>query len=48
MDDEDFREKLEVLDRESKRESGRIKEIVAEIVPTYHPKEESTIESEAV
>ena len=48
MDDEDFREKLEVLDRESKRESGRIKEIVAEIVSTYHPKEESTIESEAV
>ena len=48
MDDKDFREKLEVLDRESKRESGRIKEIVAEIVPTYHPKEESTIDSEAV
>lgn len=37
MDDEDFKKKLELLDRESKNESGRIKEIVAEIVPTYHP-----------
>nr|WP_307999858.1 nucleoside-diphosphate sugar epimerase/dehydratase [uncultured Merdimonas sp.] len=37
MDDEDFQKKLELLDRESKNESGRIKEIVAEIVPTYHP-----------
>ena len=37
MDDEDFKEKLELLDRESRSESSRIKEIVAEIVPTYHP-----------
>ena len=37
MDDEDFKKKLELLDRESRNESGRIKEIVAEIVPTYHP-----------
>ena len=37
MDDEDFQKKLELLDRESRNESGRIKEIVAEIVPTYHP-----------
>lgn len=37
MDDEDFKEKLELLDRESRKESGRIKEIVAEVVPTYHP-----------
>ena len=37
MDDEDFKEKLELLDRESRSESPRIKEIVAEIVPTYHP-----------
>lgn len=37
MDDEDFQKKLELLDRESRKESGRIKEIVAEIVPTYHP-----------
>ena len=37
MDDEDFKEKLELLDRESRNESPRIKEIVAEIVPTYHP-----------
>ena len=37
MDDEDFKKKLELLDMESKKESSRIKEIVAEIVPTYHP-----------
>lgn len=37
MDDEDFKQKLELLDRESRHESNRIKEIVAEIVPTYHP-----------
>ncbi len=37
MDDEDFKENLELLDRESRSESSRIKEIVAEIVPTYHP-----------
>ena len=37
MDDEDFKKKLELLDQESRKESGRIKEIVAEIVPTYHP-----------
>ena len=37
MDDEDFKEKLDLLDRESRSESPRIKEIVAEIVPTYHP-----------
>ena len=39
MDDEWFEEKLRVLDRESKIENGRIKEVVAEIVDTYHPKE---------
>lgn len=37
MDDGDFQKKLELLDKESRKESGRIKEIVAEIVPTYHP-----------
>ena len=37
MDDDDFRKKLELLDRESRSESPRIKEIVAQIVPTYHP-----------
>lgn len=37
MNDEDFKEKLELLDKESRNESPRIKEIVAEIVPTYHP-----------
>lgn len=37
MDDEWFQEKLKELDRESKMEDGRIKEIVAGIVPTYKP-----------
>ena len=37
MDDEDFIQKLDLLDRESRGESEKIKEIVAEIVPTYHP-----------
>lgn len=37
MNDEWFQEKLKELERESKMEDGRIKEIVAEIVPTYHP-----------
>lgn len=37
MDDEDFKHKLELLDKESRAESDKIKEIVAEIVPTYHP-----------
>lgn len=37
MDDAWFQEKLKELDRESKMEDGRIKEIVAGIVPTYHP-----------
>lgn len=38
MDDEEFRNKLDLLERESRSESERIKEIVAEIVPTYHSK----------
>ena len=37
MDDEEFEEQLKELDRESKMEDGRIKEIVAGIVPTYKP-----------
>lgn len=37
MDDDWFKEQLALLDRESKKEDGKIKEIVAEIVPTYHP-----------
>ena len=37
MDDEDFKKKLDLLDKESRAESDRIKEIVAQIVPTYHP-----------
>ncbi len=36
MDDEWFEEKLKLLDKVSRQDSARIKEIVAEIVPTYH------------
>ncbi|MGN0335152.1 MAG: polysaccharide biosynthesis protein [Lachnospiraceae bacterium] len=36
MDDEFFRKKLKELEEASKQESERIKEIVAQIVPTYH------------
>ena len=45
MDDEDFKKQLDLLDKESKKESGRIKEIVAEIVPKYHPRQESTVKA---
>ena len=38
MDDEWFEEKLKMLDKVSRQDSARIKEIVAEIVPTYHYK----------
>ena len=37
MDDEKFEEQLQVLDEMSREETGRMKEIVAEIVTTYHP-----------
>ncbi|MDD3279899.1 MAG: nucleoside-diphosphate sugar epimerase/dehydratase [Lachnospiraceae bacterium] len=37
MDDLWFREKLKELDQASYQESRNIKELVAEIVPTYHP-----------
>lgn len=37
MDDDDFMKKLKLLDEASRGESDRIKEIVAKIVPTYHP-----------
>lgn len=40
MDDADFMKKLDLLDEASRGESDRIKEIVAEIVPTYHPDRE--------
>lgn len=40
MDDEWFEEKLKLLDKVSRQDSARIKEIVAEIVPTYHYKKE--------
>ena len=36
MDDEWFVKRLEELDTASRQDSSRIKEIVAEIVPTYH------------
>lgn len=35
MDDEWFKHMIEKLDRESRNESGRVRELVAEIVPTY-------------
>ncbi|GFI42673.1 MAG: polysaccharide biosynthesis protein [Dorea sp.] len=38
MDDDWFEEKLKLLDKVSRQDSARIKEIVAEIVPTYHYK----------
>ena len=37
MDDEKFEAQLDELDEESRHEDGRIKEIVAGIVPTYKP-----------
>jgi len=37
MDDRVFEEQLQKLDRASASESGHIKELVAEVVPTYHP-----------
>ena len=37
MDDDKFEEQLKELDKESRHEDGRIKELVAEIVPTYKP-----------
>lgn len=42
MDDEDFKEKLELLDQASRMESDKIKEIVAQIVPTYQYKKETS------
>lgn len=36
MDDGWFKEKLKELDKASKKETERIKELVAEVVPTYH------------
>jgi FlaA1/EpsC-like NDP-sugar epimerase len=36
MDDEWFREKLHQLEEASKEETDRIRELVAQLVPTYH------------
>ena len=38
MDDSWFKEKLKELDKASRKETERIKELVAEVVPTYHYK----------
>lgn len=38
MDDAWFEEKLRELDKASRNENGHMKDIVAQIVPTYHPK----------
>ncbi len=40
MDDEWFRKKLRQLDEASYKETDRMKDIVAEVVPTYHPDKE--------
>lgn len=39
MDDEKFKQQLDLLDKASKSEveAMKMKEIVAEVVPTYHP-----------
>ena len=37
MNDDTFAEQLDRLDKLSKEETGQMKEIVKEIVPTYHP-----------
>lgn len=42
MDDEDFKEKLDLLDQASRMESDKIKEIVAQIVPTYQYRKETS------
>ena len=42
MDDEDFKEKLDLLDQASRMESDQIKEIVAQIVPTYQYRKETS------
>ena len=39
MDDEWFEQQLKRLDKESRVENGKIKEVVAGIVETYHPQE---------
>ncbi len=41
MDDADFVKKLMELDEASREETGRIRTLVSEMVPTYHPKEEN-------
>ena len=45
MDDELFKKQLERLEEAYKAETTEMKEIVAEIVPTYHPaaKEHTTV-----
>ena len=39
MDDEKFKEQLKVLEEAYKVEAENMKELVAEIVPTYKPQE---------
>ncbi len=42
MDDEWFEQMLEKIDRESRRETDKVRELVAEIVPTYHYKKRTS------
>ena len=44
MDDEWFKKKLKELDEASRHEDEHMKEIVAEIVPTYHIEKTSHID----
>lgn len=39
MDDEEFIRQLDILEAEAKNESLNIKELVKQMVPTYHPKD---------
>jgi len=39
MDDEEFIRQLDILETEAKNESLNIKELVKQMVPTYHPKD---------
>lgn len=46
MDDTVFKKKLRQLDEAAFRENGKIKELVAQVVPTYHPEKAGKEERE--
>ena len=43
MNEEQFRKDLEMLDEASKAEDPHIKDLVAKVVPTYHPDDDVTL-----